>query len=288
MDEYSTPVNDGQVSDESSQLVETTETVNADSAEVTTGETEQTAEGSQQDIAESSEKPQETSTQSKEENAQFAKVRKEAEARVRAEVERVQIAKDAEFAQLAVESGWVDGYGNPIKTETEYWKAVKSQREIDALVNSGKDPEAARAIIERDALQSKIAEIETQKQTEAKKNAENNEFFEYFKEANGRDFSASDVIPPEVFTIAAQNGLPLRFAYSDYLAKAAIAEKKNLVLGKQTAEVNNKNADTSTGSISGTGSAEPEFYSRDQVSAMTPSEVHKHFDKIESSMRKWA
>ena len=47
MDEYTTPVNDGQVSAEGSQeTVEAVEAVNADSAEVTNGGQEQTVEGS--------------------------------------------------------------------------------------------------------------------------------------------------------------------------------------------------------------------------------------------------
>jgi len=289
MDEYLTPVNDGQASDESLQTtVETDVTVNAENAEVANGEQEQTVEGSKQTDAELSEKPQETHEQSKEENALFAKVRKEAEAKTRAEFEQRQAAKDAEFAQLAAQNGWVDGNGNPIKTEDAYWSVVKAQAKIDALVNSGKDPEAARAIIERDELQNKFAEIENQRTAEAKKNAEFNDFADYFQEANGRPLTATDIIPPEVFVVAKENGLPLRFAYSDYLAKSAIAEKKDLARGTKTAEVNNKNATTSTGSVAGTGGAEPEFYTKDQVSSMSAAEVHKHFDKIEASMKKWA
>lgn len=271
MDEYSTPVNDGQASDESLQTTaETTETVNADSAEVTNGEMEQTEDGSKQETDAQTEVKQEPSTQSKEENAQFAKVRKEAEARVRAEVERVQAAKDVEFAQLATESGWVDANGNPIKTETEYWKAVKAQREIDTLINQGEDPKTARLQVEYDRLK---AERETERnatEEQTRRNAENAEFFELFKEANNREFTNDDVVPPEVFIIANENNLPLPFAYSHYLAKQSIAEKKNIAIGKQTAEVNAKNATTSTGSVTGSP----------QSGAITESEINAHSDDI--------
>ena len=271
MDEYSNSVNAENAEVVSSQeSVETVETVNADNAEVTNGEQEQTAEGSNQTTDAQTEVKQEPSTQSKEENAQFAKVRKEAEARVRAEVERVQAAKDVEFAQLATESGWVDANGNPIKTETEYWKAVKAQREIDTLINQGEDPKTARLQVEYDRLK---AERETERnatEEQTRRNAENAEFFELFKEANNREFSTDDVVPPEVFVIAKENNLPLPFAYSHYLAKQSIAEKKNIAIGKQTAEVNAKNATTSTGSVTGSP----------QSGAITEAEINAHSDDI--------
>jgi len=287
MDEYLTPVNDGQASDESLQTtVETDVTVNAENAEVANGEQEQTVEGSKQTDAELSEKPQETHEQSKEENALFAKVRKEAEAKTRAEFEQRQAAKDAEFAQLAAQNGWVDGNGNPIKTEDAYWSAVKAQAKIDALVNSGKDPEAARAIIERDELQNKFAEIENQRTAEAKKNAEFNDFADYFQEANGRPLTATDIIPPEVFVVAKENGLPLRFAYSDYLAKSAIAEKKDLARGTKTAEVNNKNATTSIGSV--TGSPQSNTVTEAEINAHSNDTawMMKNYDKVVATLNK--
>lgn len=289
MDEYSNSVNAENAEVVSSQeSVETVETVNADNAEVTNGEQEQTAEGSNQTTDAQEGKRPEPHTQSKEENEQFAKVRKEAEARVRAEIEQQQAARDTEFAKRAAQFEWVDGSGNPIKTEDAYWKAVDAQTKIDALINSGKDPETARLEIERDEYKSEMAKIKNKLETEAKRNAENAEFFELFKEANNREFTNDDVVPPEVFIIANENNLPLPFAYSHYLTKQSIAEKKNIAIGKQTAEVNAKNATTSTGSITGTSSAEPEFYTKDQVAAMSSADVHKHFDKIEASMKRWA
>lgn len=287
MDEYLNPVDAGSVEVVSPQeTVETDVTVNAENAEVANGEQEQTVEGSKQTDAELSEKPQETHEQSKEENALFAKVRKEAEAKTRAEFEQRQAAKDAEFAQLAVQNGWVDGSGNPIKTEDAYWTAVKAQAKIDALVNSGKTPQEARLEIERDEWRDKMSALDAKYAAEAKANAEFNEFAEYFHEANGRDFTVSDVIPPEVFVIAHENGLPLRFAYSDYLAKAAIAEKKNLALGKQTAEVNNKNATTSTGSV--TGSPQSDSVTAAEINAHSDDVawMNKNFKKVEEYYRK--
>lgn len=287
MNEYSTPVNDGQTGDESlSQQVDNAESVNAENAEVTNGWQETALEGSQQTTDAQTEAKQETSTQSKEENAQFAKVRKEAEAKVRAEIARVQAAKDAEFAQLATESGWVDAYGNPIKTEAEYWKAVKAQREIDALINKGKDPEAARLQVEYDRLKNEREAERIAAQEQARKQAENAEFFAFYEEVNGREFSPTDEIPVEVFQISQEKGIPLKYAYAEHVAKVAREEKKNLAIGKQTAEANIKNANVSTGSV--TGSPQSDVVSEAEINAHADdiAWMNKNFKKVEAFYRK--
>lgn len=273
MDEYLTPVNDGQASDEGLQTeVENAQTVNADNAEATSGEQEQTeTEGSKQtDTDAQATDEQKPRTQTKEENEQFAKVRKDAEAKVRAEIQQQQAIRDTEFAKRAAQFGWVDGNGNPIKTEEAYWKAVDDQAKMDALINSGKDPDAAKAIIERDELREKMAKLDQEFAEKARRDAENAEFFALFKEANGREFSIDDVVPVEIFTTAKENNIPLRFAYSDYLAKQAIAEKKNISLGKKTAEVNAQNAQSTSGSVNGSA----------QSDAITQAEISAHSDDI--------
>ena len=288
MDEYLTPVNDGQASDEGLQTqVENAQTVNADNAEVTNGEQEQTLEGSKQtdtDVQTANE--QKPHTQTKEENEQFAKVRKEAEARVRAEIARVQAAKDAEFAQLATESGWVDAYGNPIKTEAEYWKAVRAQREIDALIDKGKDPEAARLQVEYDRLKAERENERKASEDNARKQAENAEFFAFYEEVNGKEFSPNDEIPADVFRISQEKGIPLKYAYAEHIAKVAREKEKSIALGKQTAEVNAKNATSSTGSV--TGSPQSDTVTEAEISAHSDdiAWMNKNFKKVEAFYRK--
>lgn len=287
MDEYSTPVNDGQASDEGLQtMVENAETVNAESAEVTNGGQEQTTEGSTQepDVQEATE--QATHEQTKEENAQFAKIRREAEARIKAEFEQKQAAKDAEFAALSAENGWVDAYGNPIKTEAEYWKAVKAQRDIDSLVNQGKDPEAARLQVENERLRSERELERKAAQEQEKRIAENQEFFDFYKEVNGKEFSHDTEIPADVFRISQEKGIPLKYAYAEYKAKAAIEKEKQIALGKQTAEANAKNATTSPGSV--TGSPQSDTVTEAEINAHADdiAWMTKNFKKVENFYRK--
>lgn len=277
MDETLTPVNDGQVSDESSQ-VEAGETVNAEDAEVTTGEqTETTEDGEQGETAQEETAEGKTHAQSKEENSQFAKVRREAEAHVRAEFEQRQATRDAEFAKRAAQFGWVDSDGAPIKTESAYWQEVDHHTRIEELVTQGKDPEIARAIVERDELKNKMAEIERGAEIQAKKQTENAEFFDFFKEINGREFKPSDTIPTEVFQMAHDKNIPLKYAYAEHVAKVARDKEKNIALGKQTTEANAKNAKTSPGSVDGAP----------QSGVMTEAEINAHADDTAWMMKNY-
>ena len=286
MDEYSNSVNAESAEVVSPQTqVDNAESVNAENAEVTNGGQETALEGSQQTTDAQPEAKQETS-QSKEENAQFAKVRKEAEARVKAELEQRQSARDTEFAKRAAQFGWVDGNGNPIKTEDAYWQAVDAQAQIDSLVNQGKDPEAARLQVEYDRLKNEREAERTAAQEQARKQAENAEFFAFYEEVNGKEFSPTDEIPAEVFQISQEKGIPLKYAYAEHIAKVAREEKKNLAIGKQTAEANIKNANASTGSV--TGSPQSDVISEAEINAHADdiAWMNKNFTKVENFYRK--
>lgn len=263
-------VDAGNVEVVSPETTETVETVNADSSEVTNGEQGEVAEGSQQDEGAHDGDAAEPHQQSKEENAQFAKVRREAEARARAEFEQRQAERDAECARLAQQYGWTDVDGNPIQTEESYWRALKAQAQISALVEQGNDAETARAIVERDELRARLAEIERTTQEQARLASQNAEFFDFYKEVNGREFSSSDEIPDEVFRISQEKQIPLKYAYAEYIAKGKVEQKRNIETGKKTAEANLANAASSTGSVTGSP----------QSDVLTESEINAHANDI--------
>lgn len=83
---------------------------------------------------------------------------------------------------------------------------------------------------------------------------------------------------PETVWQSRQNGLPLNAAYALYeceqAQKAAHAE-----------EVNRANAVRSAGTA-GTHTAK-EYFSADEVRAMTPRQVHENYAVIRASMRSW-
>lgn len=242
MDETLTSVNAEQVSDEGLQNADPApqtdtqeQTVNADNVEVTP------------------DKP----VQSKEENAQFANVRREAEARAKAELAAQQAqeksARDAKIAAL----GYVDAQGNPIATEEAYWSELERQRQVNALIGQGVDPEKAALQIERDQLRQRVELAAREAQEQQKRTADYTAFLDAFKEYNGRDFNPdSDKLPEEVIVTAKAQGIPLKYAYAEHIAKQKIEREKALGAGKATAEANAKNASTTPGSLAGGGSAE--------------------------------
>jgi hypothetical protein len=101
----------------------------------------------------------------------------------------------------------------------QYLEAVKQQREqerIDQLVEQGISEEVAQELLEsrKDREERKKEKEEAAK--EQKKNADYQEFFDYFKQANDRDFnSQSDEIPQSVWD-ATEKGVPLKYAYMEH------------------------------------------------------------------------
>jgi hypothetical protein len=100
-----------------------------------------------------------------------------------------------------------------------FLEAVKQQREEDhlnELLQQNIPEEYAREMLENRKFRQ---EFESEKQTkaqEAKSNAEFTDFFQYFNQANGRDFVADkDEIPQSVWE-ANKNGVPLKFAYMEH------------------------------------------------------------------------
>ena len=101
-------------------------------------------------------------------------------------------------------------------TPQEYMQAVRQQQEqarIQELVEKGISEEVAQEMLENRKFREQFEAEKRQKAEQEKENAQYNEFFEYFKQANGRDFVPNqDTIPENVWEMA-QNGVPLKFAY---------------------------------------------------------------------------
>lgn len=248
---------------DSEQVETTNEPVNAGSGEVTPPIVE--------------DKPVQTA----EENSKYAQIRREAETK----------ARDKTIADMGME--W---NGQPITTYDQYVKAKaeseQNEREqaireeyeakglpdelIEELVESKRDRE------ERKAEKATRAE-------EAKKQAEYADFFEYFKQENERDFnSATDTITQDVWDLVAK-GKTLTDAYTynvNKQLKAKIAEYESKLKAQETNQVN---AGSSTGSVTGNGSAGPDHISFESFEANKGDQgwVKKNLTKIMESRAKW-
>ncbi len=128
---------------------------------------------------------------------------------------------------------------------------------------------------EADALRHEIDMLKTQleesRRAQQKLAGELGEFHTLFPDA------ALSGIPEEVWNQVRQ-GIPLAASYALYEKKAGIQSRK-------AEEINQRNASRSAGIVGQNTS--PEFYTPDEVRAMSRSEVHNNYDKILRSMKKW-
>jgi len=118
----------------------------------------------------------------------------------------------------------------------EYLEAFRNHREeskLQELVQQNIPEEYAREMLEsRKYREQQKAEQKT-KEEEAAKNKEFGEFFEYYKQANDRDFnSTTDKIPQEVWDMNAQ-GVPIKFAYMQHHSNELRSQLKTLKQNEQ-------------------------------------------------------
>lgn len=76
---------------------------------------------------------------------------------------------------------------------------------------------------------------------------------------------------------AVKNGVPVAAAYALEQHRHALAEKR-------AEQLLQRNRERSTGAV---GQPEPEYFSPDEVRAMSRAEVRNHYQKIMLSMQKW-
>lgn len=154
-----------------------------------------------------------------------------------------QEARDAVIAEQGYE--W---NGKQITTEAEYKQALQEKE----LIEKYKDlpEELVQEILDNRRFRDEYEADKQAKTEEEKSNQEFQEFFDYFKQANGRDYNpAKDQIPPEVWE-ANKNGTPLKYAFMEH-------HNNQLKSQLQTKKQNEENALKSpVGSLSSHGSTE--------------------------------
>ena len=77
--------------------------------------------------------------------------------------------------------------------------------------------------------------------------------------------------------------MPLSEIYEGYLKMTARIEEN----AKRTAAPMVANGKASPGALTGAAQVEADFFTRDQVKAMTPAQIDANYDKIRKSMAKW-
>ncbi len=120
-------------------------------------------------------------------------------------------------------------------------------------------------------LETLKSELEENRKSFERMSREIGEFSEVFPE------KSVNQIPDSVWE-SVRAGIPLAAAYALY-------ERKNAVRADAACRINERNGNISTGSV-GRASTE-NFYTPDEVRAMSQSEVRKNYSKILESMKKW-
>lgn len=101
----------------------------------------------------------------------------------------------------------------------EYVEAVRQHQEqerINELVQQGISEELAQEMLENRKFRDQFEAEKKAKEEQTKKDAQYQEFFNYFREANGREFVPNqDEIPPAVWQ-AHESGVPLKYAFMEH------------------------------------------------------------------------
>ncbi|MBQ9760137.1 MAG: hypothetical protein IJW16_02180 [Clostridia bacterium] len=130
---------------------------------------------------------------------------------------------------------------------------------------------------------------ERDRRAQEQKAEEDREWFQNDREAFIKahpDVNFEELIRDEHFALFVEGKLgkrPLSELYESYQGYGAEHEKRARERAAQTLA----NAKASPGSLTGAGSAENVFFTREQVRAMSREEIHKNYDKIMASMKKW-
>lgn len=233
--------------------------------------------------------PAEPSTDPKEETEQSAGERainaiKRREAERREELQRVR-------EQTIIETlGGINPYtGEEMKDSADVSQYL-TMREIKSR---GGDPVGEYAkyhtILEREKAQ-KEAEEEQKRTDEAERKA-----------AHDRDVSAFREKYPDVSMQSMMNNADFMafakgrvgkdgsiYAVYDAYATAKAAEDARIEQrAREMAAQMQANAKASPGTAVGEASGDPEYFTREQVQAMTQAQVHRNYDKIKKSMKHW-
>lgn len=201
----------------------------------------------------------------------------------RAKAETYQQARDSYIAEQNYE--WM---GKPITTEAQYKQALKEKETYDNLQNQSLPEEVISEILEgrRDREERNQEKLTIKQQQQ--KDAEYRDFFDYFSTENNRSFDpAKDTIPDEVWQMVETKGNSLTDAYQIHELKQTKAKLNEFTKGSKTQESNNKNAMSGTGSVTGNGNATNDYFTADQVRAMSPEQVKANLKSIENSMKRW-
>lgn len=137
-------------------------------------------------------------------------------------------------------------------TTEQYLQAVKEykeQEQLNELIQKNIPEELAQEILETRKMREEIKSKEQAKVEEEKKSAEYKEFFDYYRQAHGKDFDPnSDQIPKEVWEMN-EKGVPLKYAFMEHHANQLQSQIKTIKQNEENAKKAPVQGVTSHGSV---------------------------------------
>ena len=216
----------------------------------------------------------------------FARRLKEETERAKQEAkeETWQQARDTMIAEQYTGQLWK---GKLITTETELKQALKEQEAEESFREkySHLDEDVIQELLAGKQFREKFEQKENEtvkeqqeRQKQEKEQAEQyqdqQEFLKMFKDENTRAWDETDSLPSEVTEFLKQ-GKSLADSYTKYLA-STYKQK----LGAQ--EVNERNANSSTGSVTGNGNGKDSTLTQEMIDNMTPKELANRWSEVKT------
>lgn len=208
--------------------------------------------------------------QSKDTNAEFARKRREAER----QRELTETRNNAIIEALGGKNPYTDGDMKDAD-DVEEFLAMR------AIEKKGGDPVTDYS--------KHMKEQSREKRERERTEAEQRKWYADDRAAFAAKYPDADLsalIEDESFRIFAEGKVgerPLAEIYENYLAMTgALEQRANRKAAQAVA-----NGKASPGALSGAGRVESDFFTRDQVKAMTPAQIDANYDKIRASMAKW-
>ncbi len=170
--------------------------------------------------------------------------------------------------------------GKPITTEAEHKQAMREVEIRKEYEDQDLPEDILNEIVEGKKFRAEAEPQLAQIRTEKKQTADFKALFEAYP-----DLDANTV--PATVWVDYNNGKDLVDSYARH-ENASLKQRLAEIEQKQQIEqLNQANANSSTGSLTGNGSAAPSFFTLEQVQKMSQSEVDKNYKAIMESQKKW-
>jgi hypothetical protein len=168
-----------------------------------------------------------------------------------------------------------NAYGMSPQQYIEAVKEAQEQERLNQLIEQNIPEEYAREMLESRKFREQFESEKRHKEQEERQMREYQDFFETFPNVKVEDISQET-------WLKVNQGVPLKYAYMEH-------ENSILKREKNAQEVNAKNAETSTGSVTGNGKSINEYISAEEFQAKKSDRnwVIKNLSKISASRSKW-